>query len=163
MDKEFLQRYTITLRDFGVRLGQKVEALTGWTLKDMWRIVKYGISGITGGVLQVLFLYIFVDRFGLWYLQGVVFAFLVSLVVVFFLQKFWTFQDYSVESLRRQSFLYTVIAVVALGLNVLLMYVFVDVFHFWHIVAQCIVVGAVGTLTFLMNKTFTFSGKADIQ
>lgn len=136
-----------------------MEALTTWVFRDGWQIAKYGIAGAIGGVIQVLFLYVFVDIFGFWYLHSVVFAFLVALLVVFSLQKFWTFKDYSTDRVHRQSFTYALIAICALLLNVFLMYILVDVFDVWHITAQVIVVGFVGVGSFFMNKTFTFDRK----
>lgn len=47
-----------------------------FTTQELFQVIKYGISGVVGGVLQVSFLYIFVDRLGLWYLYGVVSAYL---------------------------------------------------------------------------------------
>ncbi len=120
------------------------------------QVVRYGVSGITGGLVQVAFLYVFVDWLTLWYINGVVLAFSISLVCTFVLQKFWTFQDYSVDSIKRQSYLYILIALGALMLNIVSMYTLVDLFHFWHIGAQVVVVLLVGTLTFLMNRMFTF-------
>ena len=140
-------------------LGQKA-VLNSLTFQKIWQVVKYIISGATGGMLQVFFLYILVDRLGIWYIHGVIFSFLMSLAIVFTLQKFWTFRDFSVEKLHRQTSLYTTIAMVALGLNVLLMYILVDIVHLRHIVAQFFVVGFVGSLTFTLNKIFTFN---DIQ
>jgi dolichol-phosphate mannosyltransferase len=125
----------------------------------VWQIAKYGISGVTGGVIQIGFLYVFVDRLHMWYLYGVIASYSISLIVSFSLQKFWTFQDYSTDGFHRQSSSYIVIALGALVLNIMFMYVLVSVFHFWHIVAQGIVVGIVGTSTFLLNKTFTFDTK----
>lgn len=123
------------------------------------QIAKYGISGVVGGLVQLAFLYVFVDRLGFWYLYGVVSAYLVALVIVFTLQKFWTFQDYSMNTFHRQSFMYTMIATVSLLLNVVFMYALVDWLHLWHMVAQVIVVGAVGILSFFLNKVFTFTSK----
>ena len=120
------------------------------------QIIKYGVSGVSGGVLQVFFLYIFVDVLHMWYIHGVVWAYLITLVIVFSLQKFWTFKDYSMQTIRRQSMYYLVIAVIAFALNVSLMYILVDLLHMSHISAQIIVVGVVGILTFLLNRNFTF-------
>ena len=122
----------------------------------LWQVVRYGLSGITGGLVQVAFLYVFVDWLALWYIYGVVLAFSISLIITFILQKLWTFQDYSVDSIRRQSSFYILVALSALVLNIVSMYMLVDIFHLWHIGAQVAVVLLVGTYTFLMNRMFTF-------
>lgn len=136
-----------------------VARILGLPFPETERIIRYAISGGLGGVLQVFFLWIFVDLFGVWYVHGVVGAFLVTLVIVFFLQKFWTFQDYSKEYMHEQSFSYALIAVGTLGLNIVLMYVLVDLFGVWHVLAQAVVVGVVGVMSFFMNKMFTFKDR----
>lgn len=128
-----------------------------------WQVVKYGISGTIGGTLQVAFLYIFVDLLHLWYIYGVTSAYFVALIVVFTLQKFWTFQDYSIDKFHHQSLRYMLIAFAALLLNILLMYLLVDIFNYWHIGAQIGVVFFVGALSFLLNKVFTFNNKTGIN
>ncbi len=125
--------------------------------RDLFQIIKYGISGVTGALIQMGSFYVLVDFFGVWYLYGVVLAFVLSLIITFMLQKFWTFEDYSTNKLKRQSFMYGVIAVCALILNVGFMYLLVDVLDFWHITSQIVVVLTVGTLTFLMNRFLTFA------
>lgn len=131
--------------------------------KKVLQILRYGISGVMGGVLQVILLYIFVDIFGLWYIYGVIFAFSISLILTFLLQKYWTFQDYAIDTVHRQSLWYIFIALGALALNISFMYILVDIFHFWYIMAQIVVVGTIGILTFLLNKRFTFNSNNAIR
>jgi len=134
-----------------------------YTLQGFMQIVKYGISGVTGGFLQLIFLYTFVDVFGFWYIYGVILAYLVALVIVFSMQKFWTFRDYSMDGFHRQSFLYTMIAAASLILNIVSMYILVDIFHLWHIAAQILVIVVVGVLSFFLNKTLTFTREVSIK
>lgn len=131
--------------------------------RNVLQVVRYGVSGVMGGLVQVASLYVFVDWLTVWYIYGVALAFLISLVCTFVLQKFWTFQDYSTDTLTRQSFFYVMIAVGTLALNVVLMYVLVDVLHYWYIVAQIIVVGTVGVLSFFMNKALTFKSTPTVD
>jgi len=140
-----------------------MKALTTWILRDGWQVAKYGITGAVGGLIQVLFLYVFVDIFNFWYIYGVVFAYPIALIIVFSMQKFWTFQDYSMDVIHRQSLMYTIITFCALLLNILMMYILVDIVHVWHIAAQVIVVGVIGVSSFFMNKAFTFNNKTDTE
>lgn len=135
---------------------EKVGLLRWFTPTQVWQIVRYGISGVSGALIQIFFLYTFVDLYGWWYLYGVIASYSLSLIITFTLQKFWTFQDYSIERVHVQSFRYIGIALGAFVLNVVLMYVLVDVMAMWHLSAQIIVVFVAGTLTFLLNKIFTF-------
>ena len=125
--------------------------------EDIVKLCKYGVSGVCGGCIQVGLLYVFVDIFSVWYIRGVVLAFSISLVATFFLQKYWTFQDYTISSVGYQSIRYILIALIALALNITFMYILVDIFQLWYIMAQIIVVGTIGVVTFLLNKRFTFN------
>jgi putative flippase GtrA len=140
-------------KDAGSSFHQYIK---NFAAKDLWQITKYAIVGATAGVLQVSLLYVFVDKLAMWYIHGVLYAYLISFITAFSLQKIWTFRDCSLKSVHRQSFHYTVVAIMALVLNVALMYVLVDFLHIWHMGAQTVVVGGVGVITFIMNKKFTF-------
>ena len=56
--------------------------------QSIQQVAKYGIAGITGAAIQVIFLYFFVDILEIWYLYGVALGFLISLIVAFLLQNF---------------------------------------------------------------------------
>ena len=119
-------------------------------------VVKYLIAGGIGAGTQVASLAFFVEVLHLWYMHGVVYAFGVALVVAFTLQKYWTFERRTTKGMRRESFFYTLFALLSLGLNASLMYLFVERMHVWYLAAQVITVLLLAGLTFLLNRRFTF-------
>ena len=54
----------------------------------LYFLLRYGITGVAGGVIQIAFLYVWVSFLGLQnsYLVGLVFGFIIALVVSFLLQ-----------------------------------------------------------------------------
>ncbi|KKU77378.1 MAG: GtrA family protein [Parcubacteria group bacterium GW2011_GWA2_47_64] len=100
------------------------------------------MSGGTAAAVDLGLLYFFTDRFGLHYLLSAALAFIVAFSVSFTLQKFWTFQDASTDRVHIQASLSFFIALINLGLNTALMYVFVDKLEIWYMASQ-IIIGAV--------------------
>ena len=122
------------------------------------RVWRYLAAGGSAAVVDLGLLYAFTEWFGLHYLLSAVLAFIAAFCVSFFLQKFWTFQDHSVERVHAQVVLYFVIAVGNLGLNTLLMYFFVEQLHFWYFSAQIIVGALIACGSFFIARNFVFNG-----
>jgi len=148
-----------------VVVARPVEEESGRAL-SLPLLVRYLISGLAGGAIQTVFLYMWVDILG-WestFLTGVVVGFLIALVAVFLLQKYWTFRDRSHEGSRRQFAWYTAVALCNLWLTTYLMQVakaFVesqhgDFFHIWYLLAQVAIIGVVAGASFAANYLITF-------
>lgn len=133
---------------------------------NFWFLLRYGLVGVCGGVLQTATLYVWVEVFRLHahYLFGAVIGFCLALSVTFTLQKFWTFRDYARAQMQRQFFYYTFIALVSLGLNVLFLHLSklvletlgFNFFNIWYLVAQGAIIGLIAILSFLANYLVTF-------
>ena len=130
--------------------------------KDWKLLAKYVISGSTAALVQLGILALLVEKFRLWHLHAVVYAFLISATVAFFLQKFWTFRDVSMDNAHFQMFSYLLLASVAFLMNIGLMYLFVDIMGWWYIFAQILTMGMVVVVVFLCNKYFIFNRKSVI-
>ena len=128
-------------------------------LRDYRLVAKYIVSGGIAAASQLGMLIFLVERFHVGHLAAVVYAFVFSALIAFGLQKFWTFRDRSMSKAHFQVALYLALVLVALLLNVLLMYVFVDIFRLWYVAAQVVTIGLVTIVTFLCNKNIIFSGK----
>ena len=121
------------------------------------RVWRYLVSGGSAAAVDLGLLYALTEWLGLHYLFSAALAFIVAFFVSFFLQKFWTFQDHSVERVRSQVALYFVIAVANLGLNTLLMYLFVEHLHLWYLTAQVIVGALLACGSFFISKHIVFN------
>ncbi len=129
-------------------------------------LMRYGISGLIGGAIQTVFLYIWVSALGFsrTYFLGLVFGFVIALVVNFILQKYWTFRDRQTHHTSRQFLLYGAIALAGLALNIgllagariLLESLGVNFFNGWYLVVQILNFCIVSAFTLCMNFLFTF-------
>lgn len=125
-------------------------------LRKYARVGRFIASGGTAAAVDLGLLYILTDSFGLHYLLSAALAFVASFFVSFVLQKFWTFEDESVDRVHVQASLSFIIATINLGLNTLLMYVFVDVVDLWYMTAQIIVGILLAFESFFILKFFIF-------
>lgn len=136
------------------------------TVATVWFLMRYGIVGAVGGVLQTLTLYIWVDilQKESHYLWGAVIGFCIALLVTFTLQKYWTFNDRDRTSMHYQFFFYTSIALASLALNLFFLHVSktvlealgFDFFRTWYLLAQITSVGVVAAFSFITNYFITF-------
>ena len=102
------------------------------------QIIRYVFAGGFATFSNLATLFVFVHYFKLWYLWGAVFSFCVGVIVSYLLQKFWTFKNYSRENMHKQFLVFFIFALVMLGLNTLLIYVFVDIIGLWYLLAQAL-------------------------
>jgi putative flippase GtrA/glycosyltransferase involved in cell wall biosynthesis len=125
------------------------------------RVVKYLIAGGFSTSVDFLLLFIFTDIFGWWYLASSALAFIVAFAVSFYLQKFWTFRNKAQGQTYNQLFLYFSTAIFNLGINTLLMYIFVDRFGIWYIAAQFMVTGIIAIWSYMIYGHFIFKKKIE--
>lgn len=121
------------------------------------RVWRYLVAGGSAATVDLGLLYVLTEWFGFHYLFSATLAFIAAFCVSFFLQKFWTFQDHSVERVHSQVVLYFVIAVANLGINTLLMYLFVEKLHIWYFSAQIIVGALLACGGFFIARKFVFN------
>ena len=129
-------------------------------------LARYGISGLTGGAIQVLFLYVWITLLGFegTYLLGLGLGFVVALIATFILQKYWAFRDFESSRTSRQLLSYSIVAVSGLALNTALLagakmlfeLLSLDFFNGWYLVAQAGITCIVALFNFCMNFLFTF-------
>ena len=121
-------------------------------------VLRYLIAGGTAGVTDLIVLYVLNSVFGMHYLLSAVLAFIVAFVVSFTGHKFWTFKSHEEET-RKQIVMYLGSTIFGLGLNTLLMYIFVDHFHMQVILSQIIVGFMVAGVSFFISRNLVFKYK----
>lgn len=102
------------------------------------RLARFVISGTTGMLLNVGILYAATTYLHIWYLYSAIVSFVLSNVASFLLNKMWTFERRELAGSHIQFTLHFAIALINLGLNTLLLYVLVEQFSLWYVLAQVI-------------------------
>lgn len=126
----------------------------GWHLSK--QVSKYLISGLTVNVFELSLLYVFTEYFGVWYLFSSVLAFLFAFCLSFSLQKFWTFQDTKKEGIHKQASIYLFVSVCNLSINIVALYLLVQIAGLWYMFAQVLVSGGIAAWSFLLYKFIIF-------
>ncbi len=141
------------------RLVEKCAPSCAPFMRRYSRVWRYLVSGGSAAVVDLGLLYGLTEWATLHYLFSAMLAFIAAFFISFFLQKFWTFQDHSVERVHAQAVLYFVIAVANLGLNTLLMYLFVEYLHLWYLAAQIMAGGAIACESFFISRHVVFKSR----
>lgn len=97
---------------------------------------RYIISGASSALTNLGFFYFLYAVCGIWYLLASVVAFCAALAVGFVLHAFWTFGQTIRGTTYRQLFLFTITALFNLVLNVGIVFVCVEWFDLWAVLAQ---------------------------
>jgi len=116
---------------------------------------KFVVAGCFSGGSDLIFLFIL---HGLWHLPIVMatsISFILSFLVSFTLQKFWTFRNYQ-NQVAGQLSLYILFAFVGLNVNAIFMHLLVTKYRIWYILAQLMVNLVIGFCNFLSYKFIIF-------
>ncbi len=122
-------------------------------------LVRFIISGGAAAVVYFLLLYFFTEILWLWYLISSAVAFILSFLVSFVLQKFWTFRDSRLHAhvVWRQLILHVLVAVVTLLINTGILFILVDIAGLWYMFAAFITAFVLGILSFFIYRIFIFN------
>jgi putative flippase GtrA len=119
------------------------------------RFVKFALVGFSGMIVDLTVLYLLVEFFAVHYLVASVVSFLLAVVNNFLLNKYWTFEDKNKRGVY-QFFSFLLISLCGLVLNLVIMYLLVDLCVVWYILAKVIAIFLVTFWNYFMNKKITF-------
>jgi len=118
------------------------------------KFVRFSLSGSLATLVDVLILYILTEFFALWYLFSAVFSFIAGTLVHYSISSHWVFKC------ERRSFsqylAFTLIQTIGLVINLSVIYVLVEYFSFWYILAKLIAVFVGLIWNFSANLKITF-------
>lgn len=130
----------------------------GLKIKGIIRnFVKYGMVGVIGTVVHTAILTLCVELLDIRAIYSTILGFIGSLVLSYKLNSIWTFKENNNTSF---SFLkYLVVCLSGLLINVLIMFLTVDVFHSSYIIGQGIAIIVVPIFNFTLSQYWAFSAK----
>lgn len=120
------------------------------------QFMRYAISGGIAAMAGFLTIFFLTEVVGLWYLASSFSAFVVTMVIVFCLQKFWTFKNSRLDVLPKQAVLSVIVAVMNLFINSGLMYLLVDFLYLNYLLAQLCVYAFFAIFDFFIYKAIIF-------
>jgi putative flippase GtrA len=139
---------------------KRIYSLLNQKYASHMRIFRFIISGGMATVTNLAFLFLFHKVFGIWYITSSIASYLISFAVSFSMQKYWTFNDNSIDRVKSQAIIYVVVTTINLGINTLLIYIFVEKFGFDPLIAQIVSSIIIAIESFLVYKVL-FKTKAE--
>ncbi len=128
-------------------------------LVDFKEAVKYGIISSTLLAINLLFLFIFYQLLVVPIVYSTIFAWLSAFIIIFSLQKAWTFRNFSKKYLSQQLFIYFSLAFISLFLNTSWMYLLVVVWAWWYILAQILIALILAIINFFAYQFLVLGRK----
>lgn len=125
-------------------------------MSNFFQIVRYLFAGGLATGFNILILFICVHYFQIWYLASAVIAFCGGVILSYLLQKFFTFRNYSKERMHTQFLSFFIFALFMLGLNTLLVYIFVDIIGLWYLSAQFISSACIACINYVYFNMVIF-------
>jgi dolichol-phosphate mannosyltransferase len=121
---------------------------------------KYYAVGASGVLVNLGLLFFLTEFFGLWYFLSYTLAISASITSNFILNKLWTFRE-SVDSQKTIVMYVKFVSVSILGMAIQLssVYVFVESFAVYYMLAALISIGIAGAINFVINRRWTFGVK----
>lgn len=102
------------------------------------KIIKYFFAGGLSTGSNLLILFILVHYFQIWYLTSAIISFCSAVIISYLLNKLFVFNNYSRKNIHKQFTVFFIFQLIMLGVNTLLMYIFVDIIGMWYMLAQAI-------------------------
>ncbi len=124
-------------------------------MHNIFKIIRYIISGGTAAIVDLVILYMLVEKLNITYILSAVIAFLVAFIVSFTLQKYWTFGDDS-KKINSQASKYFLVSAINLILNTILVFLFVEFLGLHYIISQIITSGLIALSSFYIYSLFIF-------
>ncbi len=121
------------------------------------QIIRYIFAGGFATASNLVILFIGVKYFKLWYLTSAIIAFCCAVIISYLLQKFWTFKNYSTQNMYKQFLSFFLFALIMLGVNTLLMYVFVALIGFQYLLAQAFISLIIACINYVYFNKIIFN------
>lgn len=121
--------------------------------------IKYFFAGVSATLLNLILLALFHSVLNWSLVLSTSLAFILSFLLSFALQKFWTFRNKKYRNIPRQLVLYLLNALLGLSLNVYLIQLLVNSWGIWYLLAQVIISLFLALLNFLVYNFIIFRRK----
>lgn len=124
---------------------------------------KFAATGVLAAAVALGSLIVLTEWFGVWYLAASAASYVLTFIVNFSFQKFWTFRNFDLVRAPAQARRFLAVSLLNLALNTILMYGLVDIVGIHHVVSQVVVMCVLAVMNFILYRTYIFSFVPDVR
>ena len=126
------------------------------------QLFRYVFVGGTAFIVDIFFLYVFSDIFGIYYLISAIFSFVISVLVNYAMSIRWVFNQDNIENRVVEFNLFLLISTIGLVFTEILLYFFTDICGIHYLISKIISAIIVLFWNFLARRVM-FYGKNFIK
>lgn len=120
--------------------------------KSIAEVIRFVVAGGGCLLLELACLYALTEWAGFHYLYSSAFAFIISLLVNYWLCRVWVFADGSKKQSLKAMSIFFGSSVAGLGINQLCMYTFVDILGIYYMAAKLLAAVIVTIWNFVLKR-----------
>lgn len=120
---------------------------------EIFKIIKYGIVGVMGTAIHYMTLVLLVEIYAFDSKVASAIGFIITVAASYVLNRFWTFKS---GRDARQFFKYAIVSTNGFILNLLIMFLGVDVIKLNYKIAQLFVIGVLPFVNYVFNRLWVF-------
>ena len=120
-----------------------------------YKFIRYSLGWGLAALLDLFLLYMFTDIVGLYYLYSAVLAFIISVTLAYFFQKYITFRNYSKKHLSQWS-IFFVFQLIGQTVYMSMLRIGVDILHTHYMLVAIIAKWIVFLRNYISNYYFNF-------
>lgn len=119
------------------------------------QLLKFGVVGIIATVLDFLFLFLFTDVFGMYYLLSAAISFVLSTLFNYVASMRFVFKSkFTKDEKSKELILFVILSVIGLLLNQFLMWFFVEKIALYYMAAKIVATFFVMAWNFISRKVW---------
>lgn len=118
------------------------------------QIFRFGVVGGTAFLLDYAILYCLTEFAGINYLLSGTISFSISVIYNYILSKVWVFDTKESNGKITEFLIFLILSVIGLGINQIIMYIGVEVFHMYYMFVKIIATFIVMIYNFITRKIF---------
>ncbi len=108
-------------------------------------------GGISVGIYYII-LYTFIEYLKIWYPISAVIGSVIMYSISFLFQKFLTFENKEIRTLKKEMLMYFGMAISLLLANSILLYILVEFIHLQYLIAQLVLTVVLSVVSYFTTK-----------
>ncbi len=125
--------------------------------KQYFQFITVGGIGV---ILNLALLFLFTEFIGMYYILSESLAFFIATVNNFILNKVWTFKENLKNDPFKKLIQYLGISMIGVTINLSVLFLLVEFFSIWYMIAEIFATAASSVVNYLGNKFWTFKDKS---